>query len=68
MLTPYTQLSPLRRARLARGFTLRELARQTGINAGKISAAERGCATLSRAEQRGLVRVLGIQDPGQVFA
>ena len=65
-ITPLDALSPLRRARLEIGRTLHEVQHATGVNAGKLSRAERRLADLSRAEQRAVCNELGI-DPASLF-
>jgi len=52
-------VSKLRLARLTAGRSLLELDRETGISSTKLSAAERGLVTLTRAERRVLARALG---------
>jgi transcriptional regulator with XRE-family HTH domain len=59
-------ISTLRRARLNLGRTLLEMQLATGISTAKLSAAERGLVSLTRAEQRVVARELG-SDPAELF-
>ena len=52
MLEPWAALSPLRRARLARGISLLRVSCDTGIPPGKLSAAERSLGRLTPSERR----------------
>ena len=60
-------VSKPRRARLEAGKTLLQLQLETGVNASKLSAAERGLLRLTGAEQRVIARALGA-DHVQLYA
>ena len=52
MLEPWVVLSALRRTRVSRGISLLKLSCDTGIPAGKLSAAERSLGRLTPSERR----------------
>lgn len=52
-------LAPVRRARTDRGLSLRELARQVGMDAGNLSKIERGQRPLTHRTAVLLERALG---------
>ena len=61
-MQPLAQASSLRRTRLNLGRTLQELALATGISASKLSAAERGLARLTPAEERVVAQALNARE------
>jgi hypothetical protein len=52
MLEPWVALSALRRTRVSRGISLLRVSCDTGIPAGKLSAAERCLGHLTPSERR----------------
>ena len=60
--TPQTRRPPLRDVRLARGLTLREVARLSGVEPGHLSRIERGQRPLSVDVLARLARVLGLPE------
>jgi transcriptional regulator with XRE-family HTH domain len=62
MLEPWVALSALRRTRVSRGISLLRVAVDTGIPAGKLSAAERLLARLTPAERRVLGEYFGTEE------
>jgi transcriptional regulator with XRE-family HTH domain len=60
--------SPLRVLRRSRGLSLRECAREAGIDPGHLSRAERGMAVLSVDTLARLARVLGLRELERLLA
>ena len=62
------RVPPFRDVRLARGLTLREVSRQTGIDPAHLSKVERGMAGLSVDRLSRLAGVLGLGDLSAALA
>jgi transcriptional regulator with XRE-family HTH domain len=58
MLEPLPLMTPLKRRRLELGLPQWALARRSGVPVSRISFAERGVGSLTRAEQRVLADAL----------
>ncbi|MEV8396750.1 helix-turn-helix domain-containing protein [Streptomyces niveus] len=58
---------PLRSARVSRGWTLRQVARRSGINAGHLSRVERGKKQLSVEALYRLALALELRELSQVL-
>jgi transcriptional regulator with XRE-family HTH domain len=54
-------LSPLRKERILRGFTLYDIRAKANINCSKLSLAERGLEKLNEDEKRRLARALQVR-------
>lgn len=59
--------SPLRSARVSRGWTLRQVAQRSGINAGHLSRVERGKKQLSVEALYRLATALELRELSQLL-
>lgn len=54
------QVSPLRMARLLGGFSLDDIKKETGLDIGLLSRAERGLYQLTPKQKKGIATALGL--------